>query len=176
MITSEGLVGASQEAIAKRANVTQSAVRHYFPKKNDLLDALFPGGIERLEMQFKQALSLVDKDPRSKLIRIASLHYDRALEVEDAAFFEAASAWSRSKQYQSVSNGWNNRLGSNYLQLIQELHPDWDRERCSATVFQIITLVLGSWATMGSSRPLFPRRSRKALKAILLEGVERLIA
>ena len=37
IVTSEGLTGASQEAIARRAKVTQSAVRHYFPTKEELL-------------------------------------------------------------------------------------------------------------------------------------------
>ena len=32
IVISDGLAAASQEAIAKRADVTQSAVRHYFPR------------------------------------------------------------------------------------------------------------------------------------------------
>lgn len=49
-------------------------------------------------------------------------------------------------------------------------------ERCTATAFQIITLVLGGWSTMGSSRAVYPRRKREALHAMMIEGIERLIA
>ena len=37
LISTEGVAAASQEAIAKRANLTQSAVRYYFPKKENSL-------------------------------------------------------------------------------------------------------------------------------------------
>ena len=48
------------------------------------------------------------------------------------------------------------------------IHPGWHPERCTATGYQVLTLTLGGWITMGNSR--------EALKAILLDGVERLIA
>ena len=41
IIVSKGLSAASQEAIASRANVSQSTVRHYFPTKAELLLAFF---------------------------------------------------------------------------------------------------------------------------------------
>lgn len=176
LVTSEGLAAASQEAVAKRAGLTQSAVRHYFATKGELLDAFFMGSIERLEEQFKRELALADKDPRSRLLAIASLHYDRILEVEDVAYFEIASTWARDKRYRVVRDGWYRRLSSYYRELVGAIHPDWDRDRCDAVVFQVITLILGGWASMGSSRPLFSRRGRKALKAMLIDGIERLIA
>jgi AcrR family transcriptional regulator len=175
LVSSEGLAAASQEAVAKRAGLTQSAVRHYFPKKGELLDAFFMSSIERLEEQFKRELSQEDKDPRSRLVAIAALHYDRVLEVEDVAYFEIASTWARNERYRAVRDGWYRRLSSYYRELLQAIHPDWDRDRRDAVVFQVITLILGGWASMGSSRPIFPGRGRKALKAILIEGIERLI-
>ena len=176
LVGSEGLAAASQEAIARRANVTQSAVRHYFPKKEDLLDAFFVESIERLVSQFGEEFARVDKDPLSRVLGIASLHYERILSVEDVAYFEIASAWSRDPVYREVRNEWYKRTARYYFELIREIQPEWDEERCNAAVFQIITLVLGGWATMGSSRALYPRKGRNALKAMLLEGIERLIS
>lgn len=176
LVGSEGLAAASQEAIARRANVTQSAVRHYFPKKEDLLDAFFVESIERLTSLFGEEFAKVDKDPLSRLLSIASLHYERMLNVEDVAYFEIASAWARDPNYRDFRNEWYKRTARYYFELVREIHPDWEQERCHAAVFQIVTLVLGGWATMGSSRALYQRKGRNALKAMLLDGIERLIS
>ena len=87
---SEGLAAASQEAIARRANVTQSAVRHYFPTKDELLIAFFSTSIERVQQQLHNVMAEKGQDPRAQLLESASLHYDRVLKEEDAYFFEAA--------------------------------------------------------------------------------------
>jgi AcrR family transcriptional regulator len=151
-------------------------VRYYFPRKTDLLDAFFWYSAERLEKQVREELRTADKDPRSHLIAIASLHYDRILEVEDASYFEILALWARTPRYRKTRNSWYQRLSGYYTDLLRDIHPEWDEERCTATAFQLMTLVLGGWISLGSSRPLHPRRGRKALKAMLLEGVERLIA
>ncbi len=176
LVSSEGLNATSQKAVAERAGVTQSAVRHYFPKKDDLLDAFFVANIERLLLQFREELETADKDPRSKLIRIATLHSERIFKVEDVAYFEIAAAWTRNPDYRKLRNYWYRSLSSYYRELIAAIHPNWDGERCAATAFQIITLVLGGWSTMGSSRAVYPRRKREALHAMLMDGIERLIA
>ncbi len=176
LVRTHGLNAASQEVIAKRAGLTQSAVRHYFPRKSELLDAFFLYSAERLENRFREELAAVHKDPRSHLLSIAALHYDRILEVEDASYFETLSLWARTPKYRKIRNQWYHRVNGYYTDLIQAIHPEWDEERCTVTAFQLMTLVLGGWISLGSSRPLHPRRGRKALKAMLLEGVERLIA
>lgn len=51
VVTKQGLSAASQEAIAQQANVTKSAVRHYFSTKEELLLAFLPlalSGLRRL--------------------------------------------------------------------------------------------------------------------------------
>lgn len=176
LVGTGGLAAASQEAVATRANVSQSALRYYFPTKNDLLYAFFLASIERLEKQFKEELATTDKDPRSQLITIASLHYDRMLEVEDVFFFDTASFWSLNPGYRKIRNSWWRRMSGYYADLIQAMHPEWDSERCTASAFQVSTLVLGGWTTLGSSRPFHQRRDRKELKAMLIDGIERLLA
>lgn len=175
IVISEGLAAASQEAIAKRAEVTQSAVRHYFPTKDELLIAFFSSGIERLQQRLRNVMTETSQDPRTQLLESASLHYDRVLEVEDAYFFEAAAFWGRNPEFRAVRDAWYQSLDRHYADLIARIHPDWDKPRCAAASFQVLTLILGGWVTMGSSRSVARRRSRKSLKAMLLSGVERLI-
>ena len=175
IVISEGLAAASQEAIAKRAKVTQSAVRHYFPTKNELLIAFFSTGIERLQQLLQTVMAEDNQDPRAQLLESAALHYDRILEVEDVYFFEAAAFWGHNPQFRQLRDDWYQSLERHYSGLIARMHPHWDKQRCAETAFQVLTLVLGGWVTMGSSRPVLRRRSRTSLKTMLLSGIERLI-
>ena len=175
IVISKGLAAASQEAIAKRAEVTQSAVRHYFPTKDELLFAFFSTGVERLQQFLQAKMAEVDRDPRDLLLESASLHYDRMLEVEDVYFFEAAAFWGRNPEFSDMRDEWYQALERHYEDLIKRIHPAWGKPRCSAASIQVLTLILGGWVTLGSSRPLYRKRSRKSIRSTLLQGIERLI-
>ena len=175
IVISEGLAAASQEAIAKRAKVTQSAVRHYFPTKDELLLAFFSTGIERLDQLLRSKMAEVDRDPRELLIESAALHYDRMLEVEDVYFFEAAAFWGRNPEFCALRDAWYQSLERHYVGLIRQIHPAWGRPRCVAVSVQVLTLVLGGWVTLGSSRPLYRNRSRASIRSMLLQGIEELV-
>ena len=175
IVASEGLAAASQEAIAKRANVTQSAVRHYFPTKDELVIAFFSTGIERHQQRLQTVMAEVGEDPRAQLLESASLHYDRMLELEDAYFFEAGAFWGCNPEFRELRDGWYQARERLYIALIERIHPEWSKQQCTAASFQVLTLVLGGWVTMGSSGPVQKRRSRTSLKKMLLRGIERLI-
>lgn len=171
----KGLRAASQEAVARRTGLTQSAVRHYFPTKSDLLDAFFWYGTEKLEQQLIDEVGKADKAPRIRLLSLAALHYDLILKVDDYAYFETLSIWARTPKYRKYRDRFHQRVCGYYADLLQAIHPEWDEKHCNATAFQLFTLVLGGWQSLGSSSAMQPTRGRKALKAILLAGIERLI-
>lgn len=175
LIIAEGPTAASQKSIAERANVTQSAVRHYFPTKEDLLLAFFSTGIERLQRLLKAKLEEIGSDPRTQLLEIAALHYSRICEVDNVLFFETMAFWRRNPQYSTVRDNWYTDVSRYYQQLLQQMHPDWDAVHCTETAFQILTLVLGGWVTAGHSRPVQKELSQAELTAILLRGIDRLI-
>jgi AcrR family transcriptional regulator len=175
LATTQGLRAASQEAIARRTGLTQSAVRHYFPTKSDLLDAFFWYGAQKLEQQFIDEFRKTDIAPRTRLLSLANLHYELIMKVDDSAYFETLSIWSRTPEYRMYRDSFEHRVRGYYADLLQLMHPEWDEKRCAATAFQLLTLVLGGWQSLGGSSTMQPRRGRKALKAILLEGIERLI-
>jgi len=175
LATTQGLRAASQEAIARRTGLTQSAVRHYFPTKSDLLDAFFWYGSQKLEQQFIDEVGKTGIAPRTRLLALAHLHYELILQVDDSAYFETLSIWSRTPEYRRYRDNFQRRVRGYYADLLQEMHPEWDKKRCAATAFQLFTLVVGGWQSLGNSSSMQPRRGHKALKAILLEGIERLI-
>jgi AcrR family transcriptional regulator len=176
IVTSQGLAAASQEAIARRANVTQSAVRHYFPSKEELLLAFFTVGVERIQIVLEEKLAEQHPDPRTKLLDIVATHIDWISDVEDVYYFESAAFWARNPGFRDLRENWYQKLARHYCDLLSEIHPDWTRSDCEATSFQIMTLSLGTWTTIGNTRPLQQRRSQKSLKKMVRDGVEKLIS
>ena len=176
IVINHGLAAASQEAIAKRANLTQSSIRYYFPTKDELIIAFFSAGIDRVRDRMRIVIEEEGGDPTVQLLETAALHYDRVLEERDVYFFEAAAFWGRNPEFMQIRDDWYQSLDQHYAKLVSKIHPNWPKARCAATSFQIITLVLGSWVTMGSSRPVQHQRSAVSLKRMLLEGIKRLIS
>ena len=175
VVTKQGLSAASQEAIAQQANVTKSAVRHYFSTKEELLLAFFTVGVERLEAIVEVQLHASSKSPREKLLGIVSTHYDWMNATDDVYYFEAAAYWGRHPEFGEMRERWYQRLIHHYKQSLREVHPDWSSQRCDAASFQILTLVLGGWATMGACRATHKNKNAKELKDSLLDGIKLLI-
>jgi len=176
IVTTQGLAAASQEAIARRANVTQSAVRHYFPSKEELLLAFFTVGAERIRSVLETKLAEPTTNPREKLIDIATTHITWISEIEDVYYFESSAFWARNPEYRDLRENWYQYVAREYRELLGQIHPHWTRSECEATSFQIMTLTLGSWTTVGSTRPLQQRRTQKSLIKIVLSGVNKLIS
>jgi AcrR family transcriptional regulator len=175
LVITEGLSAASQEAIAKRAKVTQSALRHYFPTKDELLRAFFLTGVQRLKDLLGEKMAEYASDPRAQLLESAAMHFDRIIDEQDVYFYEAAGYWSRSPEFRSIRDEWYGELHSYYARLVGSLHPDWSEPRRLAAGYQILTMVLGGWITLGSSRPLLKEQGGEELKAMLLDGIAKLI-
>lgn len=175
LIISEGPTAASQQAIAVRAKVSQSAVRHYFPTKDDLLMAFFSTGIERLQALMMYKLAETARNPRTQLLECAELQFSRICEVDAVFFFEASVFARRNPGFAAMRDAWYQSVSLRYQQLIQEMHPDWSASCCEEAGFQVLTMILGGWVTAGHSRPVHKAQSTKALTNILQRGIERLI-
>ena len=66
-VAERGLQGATVRAIALRAGVTAGLIRHYFPGKEELLQAAYATIMGRMTEQAKTALATVAPDPRQRL-------------------------------------------------------------------------------------------------------------
>ena len=175
LIIAEGPTAASQKAIAERANVSQSAVRHYFPTKEDLLVAFFSTGIERVQSLLRSKTAEFADDPRAQLLESARLQYRSVGLVDDIFFFEATAFWRRNPDYSKARDEWYDELNRYYRELITRIHPRWDEIRCADTAFQVLTLILGAWITAGRTRTLQQGSVDHAQTEVLLRGIERLI-
>ena len=66
-VAERGLQGATVRAIALRAGVTAGLIRHYFPGKEELLQAAYATIMGRMTEQSKTALAAAARDPRRRL-------------------------------------------------------------------------------------------------------------
>jgi len=66
-VAERGLQGATVRAIALRAGVTAGLIRHYFPGKEELLQAAYATIVGRMTEQAKAALALEGAGPRRRL-------------------------------------------------------------------------------------------------------------
>ncbi|MEO5323055.1 TetR family transcriptional regulator C-terminal domain-containing protein [Mesorhizobium sp. CC13] len=66
-VAENGLAGATVRAIALRAGVTAGLIRHYFPGKEDLLQAAYATVMGRMTELAKSALENVERAPRRRL-------------------------------------------------------------------------------------------------------------
>jgi TetR/AcrR family transcriptional regulator, transcriptional repressor of bet genes len=66
-VAEKGLQGATVRAIALRAGVTAGLIRHYFPGKEELLQAAYATIMGRMTEQAKTALATVGQEPRRRL-------------------------------------------------------------------------------------------------------------
>lgn len=175
LIITDGPTAASQQAIAARAKVTQSAVRHYFPTKDDLLLAFFSTGIERLQALMQNKLAETTGNPRTQLLECAQLQYQRICEVDAVFFFESSAFARRNADFAAMRESWYQSVMLRYQQLIHKMHPDWPVQCCQDTGYQVLTLILGGWITAGGSRFVSLERSPQTLTTALLRGIEQLI-
>jgi AcrR family transcriptional regulator len=66
-VAERGLGGATVRAIARRAGVTAGLIRHYFPGKEELLQAAYATIVGRMTEQAKATLGMEQPDPRRRL-------------------------------------------------------------------------------------------------------------
>lgn len=66
-VAEHGLQGATVRAIALRAGVTAGLIRHYFPGKEELLQAAYATIMGRMTELAKTALATVEQEPRQRL-------------------------------------------------------------------------------------------------------------
>ena len=73
MIDEVGMDGISQDAVAKRVGITQSALRHHFPTRESLFDAIFDHAFSGFYRSAEKVLLEPGSQPRQRLMKLCSL-------------------------------------------------------------------------------------------------------
>jgi AcrR family transcriptional regulator len=175
ILAEAGAGAASQDNVARRAGITQSALRHHFPTKEELLQAVFDDALTGYRESIERILLEPGGSPGVRLTRIVSSHLDYVASASDARTFETFAYWARNAEAREPRQQWYVWLVGHYADLIHRLRPTLDAEDCRERGMQVLTLTLGAWVTLGRTRPVLIDKSTKRTKAALQRAVDAIV-
>jgi AcrR family transcriptional regulator len=174
LIAERGMAEASQENIAKATGISQSTLRHYYPTKEELLEGIHESAFDGYRTAMEAILLRPGGTARERLLRLIESHLENIVRTSDAFTFEAFAFLSRNDALRRRRDEWYAWLIDHYAALVGEI-TGRDAEDARACAFQILTLCLGAWITLGQSRPDLVGKSTKAVKRVVLEGIDALL-
>jgi len=175
LIGAHGLALASQEQIAQRAGLSQSTLRHYYPTKEALVEAIYAATFDRHRQTVEALLLQPGGTPTERLLRLLEAHLELIAQSDDAYIFESFAHFARHAASRRPRDAWYGWLVEHYVALIHQIRPELSAAQARTLAVQVLTLVLGAWITLGRSRPKLLGRSTAEVREALLAGVEALI-
>lgn len=175
LVEEQGIAAVSQENVARRAGLSQSALRHHFPVKDDMLGAIFGEAFRSFYIVAERELLKPESAPRDKLMQLIVNHLDYVLTSSDRIALEAFSFSTRNATMLADQSAWYHWLVAHYASLLGAIHPALDAGERNARALAILSLCLGVWISAGKSRPLWPGQSRDETRTALLGQIARLI-
>jgi len=175
MIDEVGIEAISQEAVARRVGITQSALRHHFPTRESMFDAIFDHAFTRFYKSAEQVLLEPGNQPRDRLVKLCTLHLGYATSESDRVALQSFAHYLYNPELLSRQSTWYHWIAGHYADLLAALRPDLDENTRQGRALAILTMSIGAWITVGRSRPEWPNLPHKTLKAELLASIEHLI-
>ena len=175
IVSESGIASLSQESAARRARISQSTLRHYFPMKDDLVDAVFAGSVRRFQVAVEAILLDPSAAPRDKVLRIVDRHLDNIMKSCDSYNFDAFAYLSRRERERAKQDEWYRWLCEHYVALLRQINPRLDLKTSKSRALQLLTLSLGAWFTLGRSRGDWLGRSRSHVKRELMTAAAALV-
>jgi len=175
IVSREGFSALSQAAVAKRVGISQSTLRHYFPTKDGLVAACFGRSVVDMGDAISAILDDPAGDPIAQLQKSIAVHLDFIMQGADGYFFESLAYWARNPQQRALRDEWYQWLHQSYATNVRRARPDCSLGACRAKSYQVLTLTLGAWITLSTSRPNLLRKQADGLKQTLLEAVRAIV-
>jgi AcrR family transcriptional regulator len=165
-----GLEGASLEAIAGRAGLSQAALRHYFATRDDLMFAFFVGAMDWLQDEVTELLAKEGMAPREKLESCIGWHLE-FMEHVDTVFWLEASAYSvRRGAARKSRDAFYRWLAGQYALLVGQIQPLSGARERERRAFVMLTLVVGAWITHGRGSRVDPGDGVRERRQLLVDA------
>jgi len=174
MIEEMAIEAISQDAVARRAGITQSALRHHFQTKDDLFEALFDDVFSGFYRSAERVLLEPGMDPRQRLMKLCALHLGYILTESDRVALESFAHYLRQPDLLARQSSWYHWIVDHYTTLLGAMRNDLDAPALQSRALAILTLCIGAWITNGRSRPPRPGQPRAETNAALLAAIEHL--
>lgn len=164
-----GLDAASLDIIASRSGLSQAALRHYFPTRDDLLSAFFVAASEWFQSRVTGILDSDQFPARDKLEQVVGQHLEYMAAVDTAFWLEAQIFWLRKKPGRRVRNEWYRWLLGELADIIAKIQPSLGVRERQRRAYAILTLTLGAWITHGKGSRIDDRVSVVEQRQLLID-------
>lgn len=154
MVIARGLQLTSLEAIANAAGLSQAALRHHFPTRDELLSEFFVAASRWFRVQLTALLTGGDLPARDQLRQCIAWHIEYMEHVDTAFWLEASAYWIRHLQPRQTRDGFYRWLLNHYARLINEVQPALRPKEARQRAYTVLSLVLGAWITHGRGSAL----------------------
>jgi AcrR family transcriptional regulator len=175
MIEGMGIDAISQEAVAKRVGITQSALRHHFPTREGMFDAIFDHTFSRFYRSAEQVLLEPGYAPRQRLVKLCTLHVDYAMRESDRVALQSFAHYLYNPELLARQSSWYHWIAGHYAALLGTIRPELDDLSRQGRALALLTLSIGAWVTLGRSRPPWPALPPEGANAALIAAIEHLI-
>jgi AcrR family transcriptional regulator len=149
LVIAVGLQSTSLEAIANAAGLSQAALRHHFPTRDELLSEFFVAASRWFRAQLTTLLTAGNLPAREQLKQCIAWHIEYMEHVDTTFWLEASAYWIRHLQPRQTRDGFYRWLLSHYARLISEVQPALRPKEARQRAYTLLSLVLGAWITHG---------------------------
>lgn len=166
-----GIDAASLDMIASHAGLTQAALRHYFPTRDDLLAAFFYAASEWLKSSVTAILATNQVDARVKLEQLIGCHLEYMESIDTTLWLGAQIFWLRTRPGKQTRNEWYSWLLNELADLIGKIQPALSISERKRRAYLILTLTLGGWITHGKGSRVDKNTSAVEQRQLLIDAV-----
>jgi len=175
MIDEVGIDAISQEAVARRVGITQSALRHHFPTRESMFDAIYDQAFSGFYRSAERVLLEPGNEPRQRLLKLCALHLGYVVTESDRLALGSFAHYLYNPALLARQSSWYHWIAGHYAALLAAIRPDLDAVTHQGRALAILTMSIGAWTTIGRSHPQWPDLPGQAAKDALLTAIERLI-
>jgi AcrR family transcriptional regulator len=165
-----GVDAASLDIIASHAGLTQAALRHYFPTRDELLSAFFSAASEWLRSNVTAILATNQVDARVKIEQLIGYHLEYMESVDTTLWLAAQAFWLRTRPGKQTRNEWYNWLLNEFADLIGKIQPALSTSERKRRAYVILTLTLGGWITHGKGSRVDKNTSAVEQRQLLIDA------
>lgn len=175
MIEEMEIEAISQEAVAQRIGITQSALRHHFPTKDSMFAAIFDNIFSGFYRSAEQVLLEPAHEPRQRLIMLCKQHLEYAMTESDRVALQSFAHYLYKPELLARQSSWYHWIAGHYATLLGAIRPDLDEDERNGRALAMLTMCIGAWITLGRSRSPWPSTPDGGAKKAMLAAIEHLI-
>lgn len=175
MIDEMGIDAISQEAVAKRVGITQSALRHHFPTREGMFDAIFDHVFNGFYRSAEKILLEPGFEPRKRLQLLCNMHLGYVVQESDRVAIGSFAHYLYNPDLLARQSAWYQWLVGHYASLLGAIRPELDEGARQSRSLAILTMCIGAWVTIGRSRPQWTELAGPAAHDALADAIDHLI-